>query len=208
MNNQIESQLVSHEIYHKHHIRLHKVTSSKGEYYSVYHTTPQSHTLQQKYPSWHKGYNDYKGSAHNLEQAEAYVASIKAKIDQKVQAKQERLAEKAKAREEFVNPYKVGDILYSSWGYEQTNREFYQVVEVGNRSLRLRRIGCKSVRSTSWCSEDVAPEKNKFVSDEIHRVNIVVKAGYDGKGYHTIKSPIYGGLYKYEGGTLHRSWGH
>ena len=33
---------------------------------------------------------------------------------------------KKKDREEFQNPYKVGDILYSSWGYDQTNINFYK----------------------------------------------------------------------------------
>lgn len=208
MNNQTEVTEISHEIYHKHHIHIHKRSGNgRLDSFSVYHKTPQSYALQQKYPSWHKGYRDFYANAHNLEQAEAYVASIKAKIDEKVKAKEARLAEKAKAREEFVNPYKAGDILYSSWGYEQTNREFYQVVAVGNRSLKLREIGYNVVRSTSWCSEDIAPAKDKFVSDEIHRVNIVVVV-WSGKAGHTIKSPIYGGLYKYEGGTLNHSWGH
>lgn len=28
-----------------------------------------------------------------------------------------------------IDGYKVGDIFYTSWGYEQTNIEFYQVVK-------------------------------------------------------------------------------
>jgi hypothetical protein len=208
MNNQYQTQEVVSEIYNQHRIHIDKIISVKhGEYYAVRHITPQSYTLQQKYPSRYKGFGGYYATVHNLEQAEAYVVAIKEGIDEKIKAKQDRLAEKAKAREQFVNPYKVGDILYSSWGYEQTNREFYQVVAVGNRSLKLRQIGSVSVRNTSWCSDEVSPAKGKFVSDEIHRVNIVVSLCGDKIG-HTIKSPVYGGLYKYESGTLHRSWGH
>ena len=207
MNNETKTIEISNEIYNGYRIRVSNLNDGGRASYCIHIATQKSLTLREKYPSrFYRGVGQYE-FAHNLEQAEAYVASIKAKIDEKVKAKEARLAEKAKAREEFVNPYKAGDILYSSWGYEQTNREFYQVVAVGNRSLKLRQIGGKSVRSTSWCSDEVSPEKNKFVSDEIHRVNIVVVV-WSGKAGHTIKSPIYGNLYKYEGGTLHRSWGH
>jgi hypothetical protein len=163
--------------------------------------------LRKKYPSRFSPLLGKYALAHNLEQAEAYVASIKAKINQKVKEKQDRLAEKAKARQEFVNPYKVGDILYGSWGYDQTNIDFFQVVEVGNRSLKIREIGSRSVRTTSWCSEYVEPVKDRFVKDEIHRVNLVIHS-WGGKASHSIKSPIHGHLNKHEGGTHHSSWGH
>lgn len=207
MNNETKPIEISNETYKGYQIRVSNLNDGGRASFCIHVATQKSLTLREKYPSrFYRGAGQYE-FAHNLEQAEAYVASIKAKIDEKVKAKETRLAEKAKAREEFVNPYKVGDILYSSWGYDQTNREFYQVVAVGNRSLKLREIGYNVVRSTSWCSEDIVPAKDKFVSDEIHRVNIVVVV-WSGKAGHTIKSPIYGGLYKYEGGTLHRSWGH
>lgn len=36
---------------------------------------------------------------------------------------------------------KVGDIFYTSWGYEQTNLDFYQVVGlVGKVTVKLRKI--------------------------------------------------------------------
>jgi hypothetical protein len=208
-NQEYKSETISEEIYNKHHISISKVSAlrsdgSRRDAFVVSHITPIAYALKKKYPNRHKGYNGYCGTAHNIEQAEAYVATIKSRIDVKAKAKQDRLAEKAKARQEFVNPYKVGDILNSCWGYDQTNREFYQVVAVGNRSLKLRRIGCESVRTTSWCSDEVSPIKDKFIKDEVHRVNIVVW----GTGGYSIKSPIYGNLHKYEGGTLNRSWGH
>jgi hypothetical protein len=33
--------------------------------------------------------------------------------------------------------YKVGDLLYTSWGYDQTNVEFYKVKRVLARSIEL-----------------------------------------------------------------------
>ncbi len=37
-------------------------------------------------------------------------------------------------------PYKVGDILDGTWGYEQTNVIFYQVTGVGKSSFKLREV--------------------------------------------------------------------
>lgn len=36
---------------------------------------------------------------------------------------------------------KVGDVFHASWGYEQTNNNFFQVVElVGESSVRVREV--------------------------------------------------------------------
>jgi hypothetical protein len=37
-------------------------------------------------------------------------------------------AEQASKRHSFQHSYKVGDVLHYSWGYEQTNCEFYEVI--------------------------------------------------------------------------------
>ena len=46
----------------------------------------------------------------------------------------------------------LGDIFYSSWGYDQTNIDFYQVVELkGKHTLVLRRNKAKKgLSQTSW----------------------------------------------------------
>jgi hypothetical protein len=36
---------------------------------------------------------------------------------------------------------KVGDILYSSWGYDQTNIEFFKVVKVSEFSVWIQEVG-------------------------------------------------------------------
>ena len=77
----------------------------------------------------------------------------------------EAKARKAKARAQFKNPYKVGDILHHSWGYDQTNCDFYQVVEVKKASVVLRKIGAKTIPgSEGFMSESLMPEKDAFVT--------------------------------------------
>lgn len=68
------------------------------------------------------------------------------------------------ARARFQNPYKIGDILHHSWGYDQTNCDFYQVVEVKKASVVLRKIGAKTVPgSEGFMSESLMPEKDAFI---------------------------------------------
>ena len=86
----------------------------------------------------------------------AKVARIQEKRNENAQAKKE-------ARKNLVNPYQVGQILWDSWGYEQTNIDFYQVVEVKPRSVVIRKIAQDIVESTGWASENVKPARNQFI---------------------------------------------
>lgn len=60
---------------------------------------------------------------------------------------------------ETVNKFgvKVGDIFHSSWGYDQTNNDFFQVIAlVGESSVRVREVNPVMVdsRAVSGMSED------------------------------------------------------
>lgn len=69
-----------------------------------------------------------------------------------------------RAKSQYQNPYKVGDILHHSWGYDQTNCDFYQVVEVKKASVVLRKIGTKTVSgSEGFMSESLMPVKDAFI---------------------------------------------
>ena len=64
----------------------------------------------------------------------------------------------------------VGSILCASWGYEQTNVDFYQVTRlVGKQSVALRPIAAQHVRDTGWCQGVCKPAKDKFTGDEFTR---------------------------------------
>lgn len=51
----------------------------------------------------------------------------------------------------------VGDILYSSWGYDQTNIDFYEVVRRTEKSVWLRKRGKRLVKNVGWAMDQVAP---------------------------------------------------
>lgn len=63
----------------------------------------------------------------------------------------------------------VGDILASSWGYDQTNINYYQVVGVtpSGKSVRIREIAQSIVRSEAGGLDYVVPVKDSFL-DKSH----------------------------------------
>jgi len=56
----------------------------------------------------------------------------------------------ARSSEEFRRSLRVGDILYSSWGWEQTNIDFYQVIAIRGSAVDLRQL---DQRTTAICAE-------------------------------------------------------
>ena len=61
---------------------------------------------------------------------------------------------------------KVGDIFESSWGYDQTNVDFFQVVKlVGKTSVRVREVYLPMIKEDSTCS--MAADRTYKVTHEI-----------------------------------------
>lgn len=86
-----------------------------------------------------------------------------------------RAAEWKQSRRAVVSNHGVdiGDIFVASWGYDQTNVDFYQVVEVvGRASVRVLPIAQEIVDHTGPMAETVTAVKNKFIGDKptLHRV--------------------------------------
>jgi hypothetical protein len=66
--------------------------------------------------------------------------------------------------------FNIGDIFYSSWGYDQTNVSFYQVVEKrGKTTAILREVAQEMAEAVSGMSGRVVAVKDKFLNNETHR---------------------------------------
>lgn len=93
-----------------------------------------------------------------------YIATFYANQAAREARSVERKNAKSEARKNMVNPFKVGDILYDSWGYEQTNIDFYQVVEVGAKSVKIRPLAQNQIikEGYSSMSEFVTPMVDVF----------------------------------------------
>jgi len=82
-------------------------------------------------------------------------------------------AYKTKRREERksagAHTLNVGDILYSSWGYDQTNVDFYQIVElVGKATAVLRKVAQDRTES-AWMQGKCVARPGEFVGEPFRK---------------------------------------
>lgn len=64
----------------------------------------------------------------------------------------------------------VGDVFEYSWGYDQTNVDYFEVIAVtpSGKSVRLRPIGARSVpHSEGFMSDRCVPVPGNFTSDNV-----------------------------------------
>jgi hypothetical protein len=105
-----------------------------------------------------------------------FVQAIIADYERKAEYQKEK---KQKAKIMFDN-IKVGDIFYTSWGYDQTNVEMYQVIEKGEKTVMVAEIAQETVPGTEgFMSSNVRPVPNKFVGEPFRAV--VNQYGLKGK---------------------------
>lgn len=57
---------------------------------------------------------------------------------------------------------KVGDIFTYSWGYDQTNVDFYQVVRCTTKTVWVRRVNSTCVGGHNSPSEQVVPVRGSW----------------------------------------------
>ena len=116
------------------------------------------------------------------------------KMENIVQLKEER-KEKAKAdKKEMADKVKVGSFFYSSWGYDQTNVNFYKVIE--KKGVTVKLVEVAPVVVSSGYSDSVIPSNEIIGEPMTKRLNqygvkiSYVQTGrlYDGKPKHRTNS--------------------
>jgi len=64
----------------------------------------------------------------------------------------------------------IGDIFYNSWGYDQTNVDFFQVVSTTTKTITLREIKAADVNYNAYqMSGNKKAAKDQFCSNELIR---------------------------------------
>lgn len=101
-----------------------------------------------------------------------------------------------------MEPLKVGDILYSSWGYDQTNIDFYKVIEItkSGKSAKIQSIGQKVTRNAGFMCEYVIANPAVVSSGKILTKRI---KEYNGKPYLNLTS--YSGAFLWDGQEKYQS---
>ena len=108
----------------------------------------------------------YKSRELAIAEASGHVRSIY----QKAVAKQKRKTAIANEDVASFAALQVGDVLYSSWGYDQTNVDFFQCVGFkGKATVTLRGIAGDSSDSGGSMGGRTTPCVGRFVSGEFSR---------------------------------------
>lgn len=112
-------------------------------------------------PAWHYRYS-------NAERAHAKAQEFLDGVAQRHAAKVEQKAQ----RKAFKTSLKVGEILSYSWGYDQTNVSFYEVVAVSatGKTVTVRKIGQDSVaESAGYMSEYRVPVPGNYIDEPMRK---------------------------------------
>lgn len=114
---------------------------------------------KQSNPNWHYNFP-------NEEQMKKKINETISRLMSWEDMKQKRKEERKNA----ILDVKVGDLLVSSWGYDQTNVDFYQVTEVKGKTFTIKRIAGKSVPGSgadyNGMADMVMPVKDDFLDEE------------------------------------------
>jgi hypothetical protein len=75
-----------------------------------------------------------------------------------------RKRERAEEKRNAVHTLKVGDVLYGTWGWEQTNVEYFEVVGiVSDKTIEIKSIA-HSTTTTGFDCGDTIPIQGRFTS--------------------------------------------
>jgi hypothetical protein len=136
-----------------------------------------------------------------LDKLATYAGDVITEIKKEHERKE---AQKLKSKEFNVsNVLTPGDFLYESWGWEQTNVYFYQVIKIKSRTqIVVKQVRCISSDPISHGMADhVDPDKDNFIGDEMV---INVRHAGTSDGFTAKAGRQY--LYKYDGVSKYRSW--
>jgi len=140
----------------------------------------------------------FKSVERMIAHTKEFIDNINSRYDYKEKQKQQRKIDNEKAR----GSLKVGDLMYDSWGYDQTNVDFYQVTKVKGASVWLRPIAGESVDGSQGnMSDNVKPVKDRFIGEEFRKV-------IKGMGDNIYLSGRFGSISLYTNGDkgTYRSW--
>ena len=106
------------------------------------------------------------------------------------------------------NVVRVGDIFYTSWGYDQTNVNFYEVAEVTAKCFRVREIGSKVIYKEGYSSmsDHVIPDPTRRLSyvDAAQRIEELSLVRINARGNFSLHRHA---LMRHREGQEHyRSW--
>jgi hypothetical protein len=127
-----------------------------------------------------------------------YVNKVLAVIKKEVADKEQNIAAKKQVMANMNHGFEVGQIYYDSWGYDQTNIDFYEIVEVKQKSVVIRPIAGKTVE-TGFMSGYKTPLPGKYTGEaQLKPVKFYIKKDTQQPVFHLVSR--HGWFSKYEKG--------
>lgn len=109
-------------------------------------------------------------------------------------------------------PLKVGDVFYTSWGYDQTNIDFIKVVKISptGKTVKAVLIGQKIDKLHKFMAEDVVADPDREVSEPFQLKVSVKESGeitLHGSYVYIANSDHkhFGYFWRYDGKPLYQS---
>ena len=105
-------------------------------------------------PAWHYSFRSIESRENEIR-----------KTFEGRQARQKMMADIKTKRQAASRGLKTGDVLVSTWGYDQTNVDFYEVTKlIGKTMVEVRGIASKVTEVTAWAQGRVVPVPGEFIS--------------------------------------------
>ena len=132
------------------------------------------------------------------ERMEKHIADFFTGIERTLKNRADRKESRKRDADEFLAKLEVGTVLYTSWGYEQTNVDFYEVVAKKGKTVHVQKILSRTVKETGWASDLVTAGtgEDRFTGEII---KVSVRGPY-------IKLTDCVNAYLWDGKEKHRSW--
>ena len=147
-----------------------------------------------KYMTAGKNKDNYRlieGFYFNDEQRrETWIKEQIARINERRNEENQRKEAKQAIRANMQHGFEVGQVYYTSWGYDQTNVDFYIVLEVKGKRVLVQEIGAKMLNTEGYSSMAamVVPDQTNKVGEPSWR-NIQFYLGSDNTPTYYIKEP-------------------
>lgn len=149
-------------------------------------------------PDWHYAFRTEEHRERRIAEWRDGLTAHRAERDRR---KQERT--------DFRHGYQVGDILYGSWGYEQTNVDFWEVTEVRGAYIIIRHLCSKLVNGEEGFMQGrMVPLPGQFSTQNGDKWSTLRKrpqpGGTDDKG--SVRITSYLSAYEWDGQPKVTSW--
>lgn len=110
-------------------------------------------------PVWHYRFRNEQDFEREVEStAQARRMTLQHKVDKMLDRRMRQ------------HDLKVGDILVSSWGYDQTNIDFYEVTSIIGKQVTIREIATRFTEQNGPAGNKVVPIPGRYVGPEMRKL--------------------------------------